>query len=182
MSRTSGEIPVRRLRPGDEADLLSMRARALDAAPAAFSSAPGDDRFDAPGFATALLADAHEAVFGAYRAQIVGMVGIHPSGHRKTAHALDLWGLFVEPGFRGRGLGRLLVTHALNFARAQPGVSYVRLAVTDAAPEAVALYRSFGFIECGYESDALRVDGAGYGETSMRLTLPRATASDGRTR
>ena len=53
-------------------------------------------------------------------------------------------------------------------------MSYVRLAVTDAAPEAVALYRSLGFIECGYEPDALRLDGVGIGETSMRLALESA--------
>jgi ribosomal protein S18 acetylase RimI-like enzyme len=167
---------VRRLLPGDEPDLLLIRARALEHAPAAFSSAPGDDRFDTPGFAATLLADPANAVFGAFCRRIIGVVGIHPSGHRKTAHAVDIWGLYVEPEYRRSGVARSLVTHAVGFARLLPAVAYVRLAVTDAAPEAAALYRSLGFVECGYESDALRVDGVATGETSMRLTLDDGSA------
>jgi ribosomal protein S18 acetylase RimI-like enzyme len=164
-------VTVRRLVSGDEADLRFIRARALERAPAAFSSGPGDDRFEVPGFAGALLADPDNAVFGAFRGPIIGMVGLHPSGHRKTAHALDLWGLFVEPEWRRAGIARSLVTEAIGFARSAGSVSYVRVAVTDAAPEAVALYRALGFIECGYEPDALRLDGVSIGETSMRLAL-----------
>ncbi len=172
-------MSVRRLVPGDETALLAIRARALQEAPGAFSSGPGDDRFETPGFAAALLADPESAVFGAFSGRIVGLVGIHPPGKGKTAHAVDMWGLFVEPAHRGAGVGRSLVMAAVEYARSQPGVSYVRLAVTDAAPEAAALYRSLGFVDCGYESDALRVDGLEIGETSMRLTLGLDRASDG---
>lgn len=167
----SPEFTVRRLGPGDDADLLFIRARALLRAPAAFGSGPGDDRFDAPGFAAALLADRESVVYGAFRESIIGLVGLHPAEHRKTAHVLDLWGLYVEPEHRGLGVGKSLMLHAIGDARRVPGVSYVRLAVTDAAPEAAALYRSLGFVECGYESDALRLDGMQIEETSMRLTL-----------
>lgn len=165
------EVTIRRLGPGDEADLLFIRARALESAPAAFRSGRGEDRFDVPGFAATLLADRDNLVYGAFRGAIFGLVGLHPSGHRKTAHALDMWGLYVEPEHRGSGVGRSLVLRVIADTRRVPGVCYVRLAVTDAAPEAAALYSSLGFVECGYETDALRVDDRHIGETSMRLAL-----------
>lgn len=165
------EVTVHRLQPEDAAELRRIRIRALELAPGAFASGPGDDRFDVPGYAGEMLADSENAVFGAFdAARIVGVVGVHASGHRKTAHARDVWGMFVDPEYRHSGIARALMAEAIRVMR-EAGAAYLRLTVTDAAAVAAGLYRSLGFVECGYEPDALRVDGASYGETSMRLTL-----------
>jgi GNAT superfamily N-acetyltransferase len=57
--------------------------------------------------------------------------------------------LFVRPGFRSHGLGRVLVETIIDEAR-KLGYTHMRL---DTLPglmnKAIALYRSFGFIEIG---------------------------------
>jgi [ribosomal protein S18]-alanine N-acetyltransferase len=70
----------------------------------------------------------------------------------------------VDPGWRGRGIGRFLVQHALTLARAR-GAALVALEVRVGNLEALALYRSFGFRETGrrkgyYENgeDAILMD------------------------
>ena len=162
---------IRRLEVQDGAALREIRRRALESAPAAFESGPGDDRFDDPAFTGTLLADPRQGVFGAFDESLVGFVGVMPAGHVKTAHRYDLWGLFVEPGHRGMGLGRALVRQAIDFARSKQGVSAIGLSVTDRAPEAAALYRALGFVEWGREPDAIRVDDVSIAETYMRLDL-----------
>ena len=65
-----------------------------------------------------------------------------------TADAHELDGLFVDPEFMGRGIGRSLVTDAAAIARAS-GVS--RLEVT-ANPRAVGFYEKVGFAAQGSAS------------------------------
>ena len=58
---------------------------------------------------------------------------------------IGVWGMYVAPGQRGHGVGVDLLEAALQHARGLPGVSWVHLAVTSAAPEARRLYERAGF-------------------------------------
>jgi putative acetyltransferase len=55
--------------------------------------------------------------------------------------------LWVEPRFRGHGLGRRLVGSAIDWARAHACGAVVLDTVNEAMPEAAELYRSLGFEE-----------------------------------
>jgi ribosomal protein S18 acetylase RimI-like enzyme len=63
---------------------------------------------------------------------------------------VQVWGMWVAPAARGRGLGRELAQRVVDWAR-ERGAATVRLDVTDteAARPAAALYRSLGFAETG---------------------------------
>lgn len=166
------EFEIRRLGPDDADALVAARRRALESAPLVFRSSPGDDRLEDPAFRSAMLSDERQAVFGAFvGGSLVGLVGIVPESRPKTSHRSDIWGLFVDVDRRRSGIGRALVEHAVRFARALEGVSDVDLSVTDAAPEAAALYRSLGFEEWGRRPGAIIADGVAVGERFMRLRL-----------
>jgi carbonic anhydrase len=68
-------------------------------------------------------------------------------------HATELKRLWVEPTFRGCGLGRGLVMAAIDWARAQGCGAVVLDTVNEAMPEASALYQSLGFAETGRFND-----------------------------
>ena len=55
--------------------------------------------------------------------------------------------LWVEPRFRGHGLGRKLVNGAIDWARAHGCSAVVLDTINEAMPEAAELYRSLGFEE-----------------------------------
>ena len=59
-------------------------------------------------------------------------------------HAVEA-GLFTVPEFRGRGLARRLMEHAVAFAESR-GVAAIAL---DATEMGIALYRQFGFVPSG---------------------------------
>jgi len=49
------------------------------------------------------------AIFGAFDGQdLVGTVGLHRERGLKLAHKAVIWGVYVAPSFRQRGVGRLL--------------------------------------------------------------------------
>ena len=61
--------------------------------------------------------------------------------------AAEMKRLWVEPRFRGHGVGRGLVGSAIDWARAHECSAVVLDTVNEAMPEAAELYRSFGFEE-----------------------------------
>jgi GNAT superfamily N-acetyltransferase len=61
--------------------------------------------------------------------------------------AAEMKRLWVEPRFRGHGVGRGLVGSAINWARAHGCSAVVLDTVNEAMPEAAQLYRSLGFEE-----------------------------------
>jgi putative acetyltransferase len=67
--------------------------------------------------------------------------------------AAELKRLWVEPRFRGYGLGRGLVLAAIDWARALGYQTLVLDTVNEAMPEASALYQSLGFEETGRFND-----------------------------
>lgn len=60
----------------------------------------------------------------------------------------EILDLAVDPRFRGRGYGRLLVEHAIRVC-VQKGVTALHLEVRANAVAALSLYRSLGFRESG---------------------------------
>ena len=76
----------------------------------------------------------------------LGMVGAYtPDDEPRTRHVVSLW---VEPAFRGQGLGRRLVETVVAWASAA-GAERTMLWVAETNVPAVELYESMGFEETG---------------------------------
>ena len=85
---------------------------------------------------------------------IVLLVGSEPRGLAVLRLRPSIWTeglecylaeLYVQPGHRGHGLGRVLMTAALDAARAR-GADYIEVATSEDDVAARALYERFGFI------------------------------------
>jgi GNAT superfamily N-acetyltransferase len=79
----------------------------------------------------------------------VGGVGVHRVGETGTGEVKRLW---VEPAWRGRGLGRRLMGDLEDAARGI-GVAVLQLGTGDRQPEAVALYESAGWERLHVDAD-----------------------------
>lgn len=139
--------------------------------PEAFAASPSDDRAIDPDYLRHALAEADQALFGGFDPELAGIVGLYRAKGEKSAHKSHLWGLYVAPAHRGKGLGRLLVEAAVGFARSMPGVSQVCLCVSEETPGAAALYQRAGFVTWGVEPDALRIGGRPVSDRHMVLKL-----------
>jgi ribosomal protein S18 acetylase RimI-like enzyme len=101
---------------------------------------------------------------------LVGSAGLLVPSRVKQCHRGNLFGIFVSPAWRGRGLARAMLDRLLDHARAA-GLRHVTLSVTAGNLSARALYRAVGFLTIGVEPDSLLIDGVAYDEERMVLPL-----------
>ena len=166
---------IRQLRDDDAEAYVELRRQALADSPLAFAASPGDDLAASAEDVRAQLRLAPEAVIlGAFPERLVGAIGLYRDRHLKAAHKVHLWGMYVAPDHRRRGVGVALLQAALRHARALPGVTWVHLSVSSAAPAARRLYERAGFEVWGTEPDALRYGGQAVVEHHMALALETA--------
>ena len=83
--------------------------------------------------------------------------------------------MYVAASRRGRGLGKQLLIHALEFADSQAGLSQLTLVVNATNTSAVSLYDSLGFKMFGLEPAAAIVDGALHDHVHMVRLKPPLT-------
>lgn len=79
--------------------------------------------------------------------RVVGGLSIRRDDHPATWHVAT-FGMHVVASHRGRGIGSALLQEALRWAR-RFGVERVELTVYPGNEAAIALYRTFGFVEEG---------------------------------
>lgn len=164
-------LTVRRLSAADAADFRFIRLAALENAPDMFGST-----FEAEAaWPVSVFSERLETslVFGAYLdGRIVGMVGLRREPNAKTAHKGFLWGMYVAPEARGRGVGAGLIMLLLETAI--PLVEQVRLSVVTTNATARALYERLGFKVYGVEPRALK-SAAGYADEALMVWFAAGT-------
>lgn len=156
---------VRPLRTTDTGAYRELRAESLLDTPLAFSASPGDDVMQQ----RLIEPTSGWILFGAFDGErLVGAAGFLRESRRKAAHKAHLWGMYVTPSHRQRGIGGMLLEAVVEHARATR-VEWLHLGVsTDAARR---LYERAGFVAWGTERDALRHDGLSADEVRMALRL-----------
>ena len=164
----SDPFVVRRLVAADVEDYRDIRLAALEMEPIAFGSGHAIE--------ASRPIEAHarrltsSIVFGAYEdGRIVGVIGLKQGDGPKAAHKGLVWGFYVDPRCRKRGVGAALVSGLLMAARRV--VEQVMLSVVAENTAAIALYENFGFARYGVEPRALKTQDGYWDEVLMVLFL-----------
>jgi GNAT superfamily N-acetyltransferase len=110
------------------------------------------------------IANPKGAIFLAYSGgSPVSMAGILRGFSSKTRHSARIWGVYISPAYRRKGVGKLLLETALDWGK-QMGVRIAKLGMTAGNQEALGLYTALGFQVYGNEPQALFVNGQAYDE------------------
>ena len=151
-------MDVRQLTAGEGERIRDLRLRALKDAPYAFSSSFERER-DRGADAWEELAAGGVVFVAVEDDDWLGMVGAFLPEH--APEAVGIWGTWIDPDARGRGIGRRLMEAAIDWARSR-GAVRVDLSVTDQANEARLLYERLGFTPTGEReplaSDPTRIE------------------------
>jgi GNAT superfamily N-acetyltransferase len=164
-------------RPLDAHDLEAfqrLRVDALTREQRAFGSSPDEHLALGPDeVARRLRPTDDNFVIGAFEgAALVGTAGFRREDGRKSRHKALVWGVYVDPSHRGRGIGQEIMLRLIERARSIGAVERLLLCVTTDDRAAHRLYLRLGFVVYGTESHALKLaDGAYVDENLMVLAL-----------
>jgi GNAT superfamily N-acetyltransferase len=168
-------VVVRPTSPADAVALRDLRLEALRAHPVAFTAdlptaeaRPAEWWLD---LATRGAGDGPAVVHVAdVGGRLVGMAGVYVPAEPKLSHAGTVWGVYVGPEARGRGVGASLVRACVAWA-ARRGLATLRLSATlgDGTPQ--RCYERCGFTAYGTEPMAVQWEDRFYDETLMVLRL-----------
>lgn len=95
--------------------------------------------------------------------RVVGLLDFQ-RGPRRRLHHRGAFGMSVTSPFRRRGIGDALVTTLLDWARAEPGIVKVCLAVYADNEAARRLYEKHGFVVEGRRLREIRLDDGTYAD------------------
>jgi ribosomal protein S18 acetylase RimI-like enzyme len=124
---------------------------------------PKNDGFVLGAFVSAAAADL------ATVPELVGLAGFVRHDFLKGRHKGTIWGVYVVPDYRGRGISRAVMEKVIERCQGIDGLEEVNLAVASSNEPARALYQSLGFETYGVEPRALKVDGKYFDEELMVL-------------
>jgi RimJ/RimL family protein N-acetyltransferase len=95
-----------------------------------------------------LHSDAELLLLALVDGNVVGNIDFHIGPRARLRHTGSI-GMGVAPGYRGRGVGKILLGRLLAWACTQPQIERIELAAISNNLPAISLYKQFGFVEEG---------------------------------
>ena len=166
-----GSMTIRPAQVADAARLRLLRLEALKDAPVAFAA--DYDRAEAETVdrwvqrinecvqgnqSVIFLAEAGE--------ELVGMTGLGRGHWKKTEHGGVIWGVYVQPAWRGLHVAEALIEACVAWGRAL-GMTVVKLGVVTSNAPAIRCYLRCGFSVYGVDPQAICYNGVAYDELLM---------------
>jgi RimJ/RimL family protein N-acetyltransferase len=170
------DIVIRALGAPDAEAFRELRLTALATSPEAFGSSYEEEApLSLERFRARIACAGPNVVFGALaERRLVGVAGFLASKENKRRHWGVLWGVFLRPEWRGRGLGELLVGRVVEHATEH--VLILQTSVVTVNHKARRTYARLGFVPYGTERRALLIDGRFYDEELLALELGKDPA------
>jgi ribosomal protein S18 acetylase RimI-like enzyme len=167
-------VEIRRFGVGDAEALWKLRMMALETDPWSFAESVEELReisVEEYGRRIGSGGDGNFVIGAFENGGAVGMCGFYREMLLKRMHKGHLWGVFVAPSARGKGLGFELAARAIETARGLAELKSIQLTVSATQDAARGLYRRLGFRVFGVEPRGLGIGGEFVDEEHMILDL-----------
>lgn len=105
------------------------------------------------------------------QSDLIGLAGFRRHKGIKTQHCGSVWGVYIDPKSRGKGVAKALMIELLTRVRRIEGLEKILLAVTSHNTAALKLYERLQFKTYGFEKHALKIGERYVDEYLMSLNL-----------
>jgi ribosomal protein S18 acetylase RimI-like enzyme len=101
---------------------------------------------------------------------LTAAAGFYRYAHNKERHKGHIWGVYVRPESRGKGVASALMKEIVRRARAIGGLEQITLVASANLP-AQRLYKALGFESYGIERHSLKISDQYVDDVLMMLWL-----------
>jgi RimJ/RimL family protein N-acetyltransferase len=129
--QSTTDIQIRRLGIADADRFKAMRVDAAPESPASVKPS-SEEEFEKSidDFEKKLSWDSYNFILGAFDGdQLVGIAGLRRDRGKKIHHTAILWGIYVIPHYRARGMAKSLVKAILDIAAGIAEITQIKLSV-----------------------------------------------------
>jgi ribosomal protein S18 acetylase RimI-like enzyme/catechol 2,3-dioxygenase-like lactoylglutathione lyase family enzyme len=172
-------VEIRVLNEADGAAWWRLRLESLERDPLAFGKALEEHQAMTVEAVEARFRDVSPGSFhlGAFEEQaMIGMATFIRAPGLKERHKGHIYGVYVSPEQRRRGIGRALISAVVTMVTNDASIEQILLSVAADQTAAVRLYSSFGFRTYGREPRALKT-GATYVDEDQMLLFIRSESA-----
>ena len=114
----------------------------------------------------------NDFILGAFeQEQLVGMIGFFRPARPKLERHGHIWGTFLLPAYRNKGIAGKLLDELVKRAKQMQGIEQIQLTTLNQYKSSVLLYKSRGFRVFATEKAAVKVGDDVYDELYMQLSL-----------
>ncbi len=137
---------IRLLVPTDAANYKKLRLEALQTSPEAFAASYEEEMNTPIEMYEERLSSEVSFHFGAFDEDaLIGVVSLVQETKLKFKHRANIYAMYVTPSKQGQGVGKTLMTYAIEKAREIEDIEQLYLAVVTKNTSARNLYQSLGF-------------------------------------
>ena len=168
-------MQIRILTESDARNYQTLRLEALQKNPESYSSTYEKEiQYTTDMVKERIRPDQEKFVLGAFDEEsLVGVARYVREAGSKMKHRANIYGMYVSPVMRGRGVAKALLLEIINRAKKEDGVEQIHLQVVSTNVSAKKLYQSLGFETYGVEPNALKSNNKYFDEDFMVLFLNR---------